>query len=291
MAGTFVYTPAAGTTPAVGNDTLAVTFTPTNTTDYSTATASVILVVDNPVPVISSLTPPIAGAGGATFTLTITGTGFVSGSMIYWGTTALSTTYSSATQLTAPVTAAQVASAGTTAITVQSPAPGGSTSNAMQFEVDSASSTTTAPTFTSTSATVAAGSPANYPVTLPSSVTSATVTCLNLPTGAACSYSSTNKTVTITTSSSTLSGAYQVIVVFTETLSGAASASILLPILLLPLVFLRRKLTARGVWIAACLGLALMMVSGFSIGCGGSPSVPSAKSVQSSGAVTLTVSN
>ena len=48
--GTFVYTPAAGTIPAVGTDTLAVTFTPTDTADYTTATASVSLTVNRGAP-------------------------------------------------------------------------------------------------------------------------------------------------------------------------------------------------------------------------------------------------
>ena len=46
--GTFVYNPPAGTIEPVGTDTLSVTFTPTNSTDYSTSTASVPLVVDAP---------------------------------------------------------------------------------------------------------------------------------------------------------------------------------------------------------------------------------------------------
>ena len=45
--GTFVYSPAAGSVPAVGTDTLSVTFTPTDTTAYNTATASVQLVVNS----------------------------------------------------------------------------------------------------------------------------------------------------------------------------------------------------------------------------------------------------
>jgi streptogramin lyase len=45
VAGTFVYTPPAGTTPAAGTDTLSVTFTPTDTVTYSNATASVTLAV------------------------------------------------------------------------------------------------------------------------------------------------------------------------------------------------------------------------------------------------------
>ena len=38
--GTFAYSPAAGTVLKAGNDTLSVTFTPTDSTDYTTATAS-----------------------------------------------------------------------------------------------------------------------------------------------------------------------------------------------------------------------------------------------------------
>jgi hypothetical protein len=46
--GTFVYNPPAGTIEPVGTDTLSVTFTPTNTTDYTTASATVQLVVEQP---------------------------------------------------------------------------------------------------------------------------------------------------------------------------------------------------------------------------------------------------
>ena len=46
--GTFVYNPPAGTIEPVGTDTLSVTFTPTDTTDYQPASASVPLVVNNP---------------------------------------------------------------------------------------------------------------------------------------------------------------------------------------------------------------------------------------------------
>jgi GH18 family chitinase/fibronectin type 3 domain-containing protein/sugar lactone lactonase YvrE len=43
--GTFVYTPAAGTVPALGTDTLSVVFTPTDTVDFTSASASVSLKV------------------------------------------------------------------------------------------------------------------------------------------------------------------------------------------------------------------------------------------------------
>jgi uncharacterized repeat protein (TIGR03803 family) len=290
--GSFVYSPLAGTTPPVGSDTLSVTFTPTDTTNYTTATATVTLTVNgaaNPVPVIDSLSPAFTDAGGAAFILTVNGSGFISGSAVYWGTTALTTTYVSAAQLTASVTAAKIANAGTTVVTVQTPTPGGGTSNSWQFEVDSASGTSTAPAFTSTTATVTAGSTASYPVTLPSDVTSATVSCLNLPTGASCSYSS--GTVTIITTSATPAGTYQVTVVFAETVSGAATAGILLPILLLPLLFLRRRLAVRSIWLTACLGVILLAAAALCNGCGGSSSstTPQTHQVTSSAAVTLKV--
>jgi hypothetical protein len=43
--GTFVYSPPAGTVLKVGTYTLSVTFTPTDTADYQTATATVPLTV------------------------------------------------------------------------------------------------------------------------------------------------------------------------------------------------------------------------------------------------------
>jgi hypothetical protein len=304
--GSFVYTPAAGSMPALGSDTLSVTFTPADTVDYNTAGATVTLKVNspsNPVPVMGSMTPAIANAGGAAFTLTVNGLEFTPSSTVNWGTTPLATKFVSATQLTAQVTAADIATAGAYAITVQTPAPGGGTTGILQFEVDTAGSTATGPTFTLTTGSVTAGSSASYPVTLPSTVTTSTVSCLNLPPGASCSYSATTNTVTITTSAATPAGTYQVTVVFNETVSGAATSWILLPILLLPLVFLRRRMAARGVWVTACLGLVLLAGATPCTGCGGgggggggstgggggSGGGTQTHQVTSSGVVTLTV--
>jgi hypothetical protein len=261
--------------------------------DYASATspAVVLSVAGSPLPVINSMSPAFASAGGSALTLTITGAGFVSGSTVYWGATALSTQFASATQLAAQVTAGDIANAGTSAITVQTPTPGGGTSNSLQFEVDSAGSESTAPTFTSSTATVAAGSTVSYAVTLPSTVTNASVTCLNLPTGATCSYSSAAKTATIATTSATPAGTYQVTVIFTESVPGAAAGFVLLPILLLPLVTIRKRLTAGGTWIMACLGIVFLLAA-VSIGCGGGSSTGSGNQthqVKSSGVVTLIV--
>lgn len=46
--GTFVYSPTNGTVPPSGNDTLTVTFTPSNTVDYSSTSTNVILTVLGP---------------------------------------------------------------------------------------------------------------------------------------------------------------------------------------------------------------------------------------------------
>jgi hypothetical protein len=117
-------------------------------------------------------------------------------------------------------------------------------------------------------ATVAAGSTAGYPVTLPSAVASVSITCLNLPTGVTCNYSSTTNTGTIATTSTTPVGSYQITVVFTETVPGAAAGFVLLPILLLPLVIIRKKLTAGGIWLMVCLGFVLL-IAAVSVSCGG----------------------
>jgi subtilase family serine protease len=285
---------------SAGNDTLTATYTPdsSSSSTYTSASGSVILVVNatssNPVPVLASMSPAFTSAGGAAFTLNLTGTGFVSGSTVYWGSNLLTTTYVGATRLTAQATAANLTTAGTTAVTVQTPAPGGGTSNAMQFEVDSAGSGTTPPTFTTVTATVAPGSTASYSVTLPAAVVGATVTCLNLPAGATCSYSSTTNTVTIATSSTSPAGTYQITVIFNETVSGAATAGILLPILLLPLLLLKRRLTARGVWLSAGFALVLMAATAFCVGCGGGGStsttpINQTHQVTSSGLVSLII--
>ena len=69
--GTFVYNPAAGTVLPVGETTLQVTFTPTDTTDYATATSTVQLVVNSAVApdtaanFTMTVNPALTIAGGA----------------------------------------------------------------------------------------------------------------------------------------------------------------------------------------------------------------------------------
>lgn len=88
-----------------------------------------------PAPTTSSISPNIAVAGGAAFTLTVNGTNFTANSTVNWNGNARTTTFVSATRLTAAITAADIATAGTAAVTVVTPAPGGGTSNAQTFTI------------------------------------------------------------------------------------------------------------------------------------------------------------
>jgi len=67
--GTFVYTPATGSVLAAGTRTLSVTFTPTDSVNYSTVTQTVQLLVNQATPVFSNLSSPTIMQGTATTSL------------------------------------------------------------------------------------------------------------------------------------------------------------------------------------------------------------------------------
>jgi len=93
--------------------------------------------INNPLPTITSLSPASATVGGPAFTLTVNGTDFVDGaSTVRWNGSDRATTYVSSTQLTASISAADIATVGTASVTVFNSAPGGGTSNAMTFTID-----------------------------------------------------------------------------------------------------------------------------------------------------------
>jgi photosystem II stability/assembly factor-like uncharacterized protein len=97
--------------------------------------AQLLFTIDDPVPVATALSPTSAKAGGASFTLAVTGSKFVRGSKVHWNGTALATTYSSQSKLAATVTAADIVKATTASITVSNPAPGGGNSTSIKFPV------------------------------------------------------------------------------------------------------------------------------------------------------------
>jgi hypothetical protein len=65
VSGTFVYSPAAGTVEGGGSDKLSVTFTPTDNVDYTSATASVTLQVNQAMPTINWSNPAAITYGTA----------------------------------------------------------------------------------------------------------------------------------------------------------------------------------------------------------------------------------
>lgn len=90
----------------------------------------------NPEPAVTFLSPASAPAGSGNLRLTVTGTGFVPGSVVQWAGSGRSTSFVSATELVAFIPASDVAIAGTPQITVTSPAPGGGTSSGVTFTVN-----------------------------------------------------------------------------------------------------------------------------------------------------------
>jgi uncharacterized protein (TIGR03437 family) len=78
-------------------------------------------------PSVTSASPATANAGGSSFSLTVTGSGFVTGSVVRWSGTPLATTYLGETSLTAAVPANLIAICGRFPLSVLN--PGGTTSN------------------------------------------------------------------------------------------------------------------------------------------------------------------
>jgi len=106
-------------------------------TANNTATSSVTVTGStyNLTPAISAIAPAAIESGSGDTSITVTGSGFSSGSTVMLGAQALGTSYTSASTLTAMVPAAQLASLGWEAISVSNPAPGGGTSNALPLSV------------------------------------------------------------------------------------------------------------------------------------------------------------
>ncbi len=87
----------------------------------------------NGVASISSLSPSSAAMGSSGFTLTVNGSGFVSGALVNVNGLARSTAYISSNQLTVPINAVDLVNSGSFNVTVTN--PGAATSNALAFIV------------------------------------------------------------------------------------------------------------------------------------------------------------
>ena len=149
-----------------------------------------------PTPTITSLVPPSATVGTPGITLTINGTGFVNGTQVrYNGTTSTAnrtTTYISATQVTAVLTAADLATVGAYPVTVTNPPFPAAAQASATFYVEppcNAPTSLVAGSIASTSATVSftgngssgytvTTSPATTSQTLPGNATAVNLTGL-----------------------------------------------------------------------------------------------------------------
>jgi hypothetical protein len=90
----------------------------------------------SPVPFVNQPLVPVSSVpGGPGFPLTVNGTGFVSTSVVYWNGGARTTNFVSGSQLTATISAADIAANGTVSVTVVTPAPGGGSSNIVYFPI------------------------------------------------------------------------------------------------------------------------------------------------------------
>jgi 6-phosphogluconolactonase (cycloisomerase 2 family) len=95
----------------------------------------VSILVANPLPVLTTLTPAAREAGSGSFILTVNGADFVSDSVVRVNGVDRTTTFLNETQLSAELLAGDVSAAGTKQITVRSPSPGGGTSNVLTLTV------------------------------------------------------------------------------------------------------------------------------------------------------------
>jgi len=118
--------PATVPTPAV------VTVTATSTIDPALSCSATVTIFSGPA-TLTSVSPSTIGIGS--FTLTLTGTNFVPGSQVYLGTTLLTTTFVSPTELMATGTAT-ASMLGTQPVTVVN--PGAPTSNGVNVTTVSA---------------------------------------------------------------------------------------------------------------------------------------------------------
>ncbi len=93
-----------------------------------------LALAQTPVPFVNlPLVPMTAAPGGSSFTLTVNGTGFVSGAVVNWNGSPRSTTFVSSSLLAATILASDIAAAGTAAVTVSN--SGSLTSQPVIFEI------------------------------------------------------------------------------------------------------------------------------------------------------------
>jgi len=286
VAGTFAYTPAEGTVLGAGTQTLNVTFTPTDTASYNTATKAVSLVVGQAGTTTSlsvSSAPVTAGASVNLISQVVSApTGTPTGTVSF---------YDGATLLNTATLSVGSASYATTSLSVGVHSLTATYSGDANFTGSTSSATTVtvvapvAPDFSlnlsgGQSQTVTAGSAATYSFAVaPSSggyPAAVSFTTSGLPTGATATFSPASvgpadgaKTVTLTIQTSATAALQH------APMPGRRMAPISLALLLLPVLGAgRMRRRGRGMGALVCLMILLSGVAATSMltGCGGSNS-------------------
>lgn len=145
---------------------------------------TITAVGNNPIPSLISISPNAVTAGSGSFTITASGTNFINSSVLNWNGTALTTNYISSNQLTATINASLITNPGTANVTVSNPTPGGGSSSAINFTINSQGTTTKKFLFDATKAETAGNAdwvidadnntPQKIPTPLQSTITSST---------------------------------------------------------------------------------------------------------------------
>ena len=275
LAGTFVYSPAAGTILGTGKQMLNATFTPTDVVDYTTATASVTLTVipGSPTITITSSANPIFATAAVSFTASLPSyASSETGTMTFYaGSTAIGTATVSGGSATLTTTSLAAGSQAITAVYSGDADYGSATSSAINETVQDFTLA-----FVSGNGTVTAepGGQATYslvvtPVNgalLPAAVT---LSASNLPLGMTASFSP----------ATIASGSAATTVTMTITLPGKAANErphspfgggalpVALGLILLPVAGRMRKTRARLARMMVLLVISAALAVGFT-GCG-----------------------
>ncbi len=100
------------------------------------ASGTIPLVVTNPAPTVTSLSPSALNAGSAATVVNIVGTGFVAGTGLLVNGASRPATLVSATAMTVALTSADLSTAGSLGITAVNPAPGGGVSSSSSIAIN-----------------------------------------------------------------------------------------------------------------------------------------------------------
>jgi hypothetical protein len=100
------------------------------------ASQSIAFTVANPTVTLSNVSPPVVVVGAPATTVSLTGAGFVPASSVTFNGAPVSSTFNSASSLTAIVPASALASAGSFPLVVTNPSPGGGVSTPVQLRVE-----------------------------------------------------------------------------------------------------------------------------------------------------------